>query len=345
MPNYNKANKWLEFLPGLPMNEQKIRERWYGGSPVSWGAKVAARFFGLISGVRRWCYQVGLCKIHQLKAPVIVVGNITAGGGGKTPMVMWLVEYLKSMGYRPGIISRGYGGKRKVEPMFVTANADPAASGDEPLLMAKKTQCPVVVGKDRVKAGQSLLKGHNVNVIVADDGMQHYALGRQAEIVMIDARWRTGNNLLMPAGPLREPLERLNEVDLVVFKGYMHGQQHYQLAIDEIQRLNHSRETKPIADFRSQKVVAMAGIANPDSFFSMLAAAGLAIVKHPLPDHHQITAADFEPHQDSVVLITEKDAVKCAQLDLPNVWVVKLKITMPEETTQALSQLVTRVMQ
>jgi tetraacyldisaccharide 4'-kinase len=327
------------------MNEEKIRKRWYGKGNVSWLHRFGAKIFSVVVATRKKFYSWGLFKTHQLKVPVIVIGNITAGGGGKTPMVIWLANYLKSLGYKPGIISRGYGGKRKVEPMFVTANANPAATGDEPLLMAKKTQLPVMVGKDRVKAAKSLINNYPVNVLIADDGMQHLALGRDAEIVMLDAKWRTGNHMLIPAGPLREPLERLNSVDMVVFKGFIEQQHHYQFEIECIHQLNHVNVFKDVSDFRNKKVVAMAGIANPDSFFSLLSAAGMAIVKQPLPDHHMITVADFEPHQDTMVLITEKDAVKCEHIKLSNVWVVKMQLVMLEKTQQAINELIERVMQ
>ncbi len=328
----------------LGMDEDKVRQRWYGSGKVRWYHRMGSKIFSSVVALRTKLYTLGLFKTHRLKVPVIVVGNITAGGGGKTPMVIWLANHLKSMGYKPGIISRGYGGKRKVEPMFVTANANPTATGDEPLLMAKKTQLPVMVGKDRVKAAKTLIQNYPVNVIVTDDGLQHLALGRQAEIVMLDAKWRTGNHQMIPAGPLREPLERLNTVDLVVFKGYMKQQHHYEFAIEVIHQLNHAGNTKALADFRNRKVVAMAGIANPDSFFGLLSAAGVPIIKHPLPDHHQITAADFEPYKDTLVLITEKDAVKCEGMNLPHVYVVKMRVVMPNKTSDALDALIQKVM-
>ncbi len=328
----------------MPMNEDKIRQRWYGSGKVNWWHRLGAKLFTFVVATRMKFYALGLFKTHQLKVPVIVVGNITAGGGGKTPMVIWLANHLKSMGYKPGIISRGYGGKRKVEPMFVTANANPVATGDEALLMAKKTQLPVMVGKDRVKAAKTLIQNYPVNVLIADDGLQHLALGRDAEIVMLDAKWRTGNHMMIPAGPLREPLERLNSVDMVVFKGFMDQQHHYKFAIESIHQLNHVNVFKDVVDFRNKKVVAMAGTANPDSFFSLLSAAGMAIIKQPLPDHYEISAADFEPHQDTLVLITEKDAVKCENMNLSHVWVVKMEVVMPEKTNLALTELIERVM-
>ncbi len=328
----------------MAVNEDKVRKRWYGGGKVGLLSKMLAAIFSVVVASRTKLYGLGLFKTHRLKVPVLIVGNITAGGGGKTPMVIWLANHLKSMGYRPGIVSRGYGGKRKVEPMYVTPNANPLASGDEPLLMAKSTQLPVMVGKDRVKAAKALIKNYSVNVIVADDGLQHLALGRDAEIVMLDAKWRTGNHLMMPAGPLREPLERLNSVDLVVFKGFFENQHHYELTIDCIHQLNHSQNTKDLSEFRNQKVVAMAGIANPNGFFSLLSNVGMAIIKHPLPDHHQFIAKDFEDQQETMVLITEKDAVKCEQMKLSNVWVVKVKVAMPEKTLKALNQIIEKVM-
>lgn len=327
------------------MNQDKIRHRWYGGGKVGFWSKLGAKFFAALVSFRIKLYTIGLLKTHKLKVPVIVVGNITAGGGGKTPMVIWLAQYLKQKGYKPGIVSRGYGGKRKVEPMFVTANANPAATGDESLLMAKITKLPVMVGKDRVKAANSLIRNYSVDVIVTDDGLQHYALGRDAEIVMLDAKWRTGNHLMIPAGPLREPLERLNTVDLVVFKGFFEKQHHYDFVIESIYQLNHSAVTKDLNELRNQKVIAMAGIANPDSFFGLLSAAGLAIVKSPLPDHHDLVEADFEKHQGEIVLITEKDAVKCEDMQFKNVFVVKMKIVVPEKTENAINELIEKVMQ
>ena len=322
------------------MNEAKIRKQWYGGGHVSRLSKSAAKLFAALVSSRKKLYKSGVLRTHRLKVPVIVVGNITAGGGGKTPMVIWLANHLKQKGYRPGIVSRGYGGQRKVEPMYVTANANPVASGDEPLLMAKKTQLPVMVGKDRVKAAKALIKNYSVDVIVADDGLQHLALGRDIEIVMLDAKWRTGNHLMIPAGPLREPLERLNSVDLVVFKGQMEDQHHYEFTIDQIHQLNHPQKTKAVSEFRNQKVLAMAGIANPGSFFRLVSQAGMAIVKKPMADHHQFTEEDFETHDKSLVIITEKDAVKCEGLELPHVWVVKVTVQMAEKTVQAIDQLI-----
>jgi len=320
------------------MNEAKIRQRWYGGGHVGWFARLVSKLFASLVAFRRTLFGWKILKTHQLKVPVVVVGNITAGGGGKTPFVIWLALHLQSQGFKPGIVSRGYGGKRKVEPMFVTPNANPVASGDEALLMAQKTKLPVVVGKNRVKAAQTLIKQYHCNVIISDDGLQHYALGRDVEFVMLDANWKTGNGQMIPAGPLREPLERLQLVDLVIHKGAVEEGCFYDYKIDGIYQLNHPGVVRPLAEFRSQKILAMAGIANPESFFRLLSSAGFAIVKKPLPDHHEIQASDFPEASEMPVIITEKDAVKCQDLDLPHVWVVKLGVDVPTPTLEALNK-------
>jgi len=324
-------------------NEDKIRKRWYGKGVVSWWSKLVARLFGTMVALRKKLYDLGLLKKHRLKVPVIIIGNITAGGGGKTPFVIWLVNHLKSLGYQPGVVSRGYGGKRKVEPMLVTPNANPLASGDEPLLIAKSTQRPVVVGKNRVKAAKTLVNNHHVNIVISDDGLQHYALDRQLEVVMLDAQWQTGNGLMIPAGPLREPLERLETVDMVIYKGLMASKNYYEIEVLNIYQLNHPSITKPLADFRNQKVLVMAGIANPESFFTLLSAAGLAVVKRPLPDHHEFTEQDFEAENDMMVLITEKDAVKCEHIQNTNTWVVAVGIQVNDATVKKVNQLIENI--
>ncbi len=252
--------------------QQKIYDRWYGEGPVSGWHRLLARIFLLLTGIRRKLYQFKLFKTHKFKVPVIVIGNITVGGGGKTPMVIWLAQRLKDQGYHPGIVSRGYGGVRKVEPMLVTPGADPVASGDEPLLMSKSVAVPVMVAKKRSQAVKMLIKNHSVDVVLADDGLQHLAMSRQAEIVMMDAGRGIGNGQLLPAGPLREPAIKLQRVDLVVYKGEKTDCHYYRHEIDVIYQLNRPSKTRSIASLRNQKIMAVAGIAHPDSFFKMLAA-------------------------------------------------------------------------
>lgn len=326
----------------MTKKQQKIYDRWYGAAPVSGWQRLLARIFLLLTGIRRKLYQFKLFKTHKFKVPVIVIGNITVGGGGKTPLVIWLAQRLKAQGYRPGIVSRGYGGVRKVEPMLVTPGADPVASGDEPLLMAKSVAVPVMVAKKRRQAVKMLITNHSVDIVLADDGLQHLAMDRQAEIVMMDAGRGMGNGQLLPAGPLREPAAKLQQVDLVIYKGEKTDCHYYTHVIDEIYQLNKPSKTRSIASLRNQKITAIAGIAHPDSFFKMLAANGLAVVKQPKPDHHSYTAADFPEKQ--LILMTEKDAIKCADIVHPDAWVVKTRIVVQPETIEALDELIQKVM-
>lgn len=317
-------------------------QRWYGDKPPALIYRLLASVFGALSGVRRLFYRLKIIKTQRFSVPVIVVGNITVGGGGKTPMVIYLAQLLQTGGRRVGIVSRGYGGQRKVEPMLVTPGADAAASGDEPLLMAKTLNLPVIVAKKRSQAVQTLISQHHVDVVLSDDGLQHYGMGRDAEIVMLDADRQLGNGYLLPAGPLREKPERLNQADLVIYKGEGAGDLFYQHRIDCIYRLNQPKSTRSIESLRSQKIMAMAGIANPEGFFTMLSANGLAVVKQPKADHHVFTDADFSDQY--VTLITEKDAVKCAGIQHPDVWVVKTRIELSAKATQAINDLLNRVL-
>jgi len=249
--------------------------------------------------------------------------------------VIWLVHELKERGFRPGVVSRGYGGVRKVEPMQVTPNSNPNASGDEALLIARRTGVPVMVGKRRATAAKKLLAGHPINVIVADDGLQHYALGRDVEIALIDGRLGLGNGRLLPAGPLREPQSRLRSVDMVLCKGACDDDHCFEPILGDAWSLAQPSKKKSLSEFIGQPVHALAGIAQPGHFFRLLAAQGVAAFKHPLPDHHVLVPQDFELAGDYPILITEKDAVKCQDLAgnwKQRVWVVPMDLHVPEET-------------
>lgn len=326
----------------MKRQDDKWNKRWYGEHKPGVFVRFMASVFSILIRFRRSLYRWKIFKTHQFSVPVIVVGNITVGGGGKTPMVINLAQRIKSKGYRVGIVSRGYGGQRKVEPMLVTANAVPAASGDEPLLMAKALNIPVMVAKKRVLAIKTIIKQNNLDVVLSDDGMQHYAMGRQAEIVMLDAERQLGNGHLLPAGPLREPADRIDESDLVIYKGIVPQGLYYQHQIVSIYALNQPSKQRDIASLRNQKIIAMAGIANPEGFFKMLAANGLAVIKQSKPDHYTLTDADF--NDEYINLITEKDAVKCSGIENPNVWVVKTDIYFSNQADEAIDQLISGVM-
>ena len=293
--------------------------------------------FRLLSTFRRGLYALGLLKSTRLPVPVIVVGNIFVGGTGKTPLVIWLVEALRAAGFTPGVISRGYG-TTTASPQWVSAASSPETTGDEPLLIAQRTGCPVMVGRDRAAAGLALLAAHpEINVIISDDGLQHYALQRDIEIVLCDERGN-GNGWMLPAGPLREPLSRRRDFTVVnaailpeqpqnVIQMQLWGDVAENLA-DRSQRvaLTQIRNLAPVAENGSPKIVAAAGIGNPARFFSMLRASGLDFEAMPLPDHFDYKTSPFRHLDANFILITEKDAVKCALFELPEnigrLWVV-----------------------
>lgn len=282
--------------------------------------------------LRRTAYLHNWMPSYQVGVPVFVVGNITAGGSGKTPMVIWLVNWLVQQGLCPGVISRGYGGSARG---CVEVQADSAASevGDEPLLIHYKTQVPVVVGRDRVAAAQTLLKQHpHVNILVSDDGLQHYRLRRQLEIVVMDASTGLGNGLAIPAGPLREPQSRLKTVDAVICVNRSNAtaqriiQTCYQAAytFGNAYALNARNQKIKLTDLPVSPWLAISGIGNPEGFFVMLTQLGWSFKRKIFPDHHPFTAADI-PLQTRVVM-TEKDAVKCAEFAQPDWWALELDV-------------------
>jgi tetraacyldisaccharide 4'-kinase len=279
----------------------------------------------------------------QLPVPVIVVGNITVGGTGKTPFVLWLVERLIAQGWRPGVISRGYGGCSPEYPLRVSATTDPAWSGDEPALIARRIGVPVAVAPDRVAAARLLIDSGEVDILVTDDGLQHYKLGRDIEICVVDGSRGLGNGALLPAGPLREPAERLREVDLVVVNGGGWRPEgvaalDMQLQTTEALPLG-GGAARPLSSFTGARVNAVAGIGNPERFFASLRAAGIEVVPHPFPDHHNYSDIDLAFDEKLPLLMTEKDAVKCAELAQPHHWYVPAQALIGAEGTALVQQL------
>ncbi|GBG15724.1 tetraacyldisaccharide 4'-kinase [Novimethylophilus kurashikiensis] len=271
-----------------------------------------AGLFFVLTTIRRGLYKVGVLPSVTLPVPVVVVGNITVGGTGKTPLVLWLAAFLSSHGYRPGIISRGYGSKNAA-PQAVLPDSDPTLVGDEPVLLAQRSGCPVWVSANRAEAGRALLAQFpQCDVILSDDGLQHYGLRRAMEIVVVDGARRFGNKLLLPAGPLRESRARLTKVDAVVINGESTtaGEYAMRLSGDRFRNLCDDRIATP-HDFAGKKIHALAGIGNPSRFFSHLRELGLTFAEHPFPDHYAFTPRDVRFEDADVVLMTEKDAVKC----------------------------------
>ncbi len=287
---------------------------------------------------------MGVLKSHKIKCSVVIVGNISVGGVGKTPMVIWLVNKLQSQGLKVGVVSRGYGGKREHEPLLVIPQTSAKASGDEALLIAKHTNAPVLVGRNRVKAAKKLLLDYRVDIIIADDGLQHYALKRDLEIVLIDAKYGLGNEKLLPAGPLREDKSRLDSVDMVIYKGKKMDCHYFEYEPLMVYALGNIKKQRSIESFRNQHINAIAGIAHPDSFFTMLSNLGLAIVKNPLDDHEELTEKHFKFDNHDPIFITEKDAVKCLDMKLKNVWVVVLKLVVKKQTNEEIMSLIKGVL-
>ena len=279
--------------------------------------------FGLAVRLRRLLYLHGLRRSETFPVPLIVVGNITVGGTGKTPLVARLVELLREAGYQPGVISRGYGGQSAQWPRHVMADSDPREVGDEPVLLARRCRCPIVVGPDRVAAARTLLDTYGCTVILSDDGLQHYRLHRDLEIVVVDGFRRLGNGACLPAGPLREPPSRLREVDFVVGNGAARGGEYLMcLRGDRAVNLTDAGVSVSLAGFSQGTVHAVAGIGDPGRFFDQLRHARLRILEHPFPDHHAFRPEDLHFPQDLPVLMTEKDAVKCQAFAPEGCWCV-----------------------
>lgn len=288
--------------------------------PVSW-------LYRLLVALRRVAYCTGLFRRHRLPVPVIVVGNITVGGTGKTPLVAWIAEYLKAHGYSPGLVSRGYGGRASHWPQQVRGDSDPLVVGDEAVLLARRTACPMAVGPDRVAAARALLEHRHCDVLISDDGLQHYALERDIEIAVLDGVRRLGNGHLLPAGPLREPRQRLRTVDFIVVNGGGGpGEFGMKLRAMAPRRVDSAEQTGTWEGFAGRTVHAVAGIGHPARFFDTLRRQGLELVEHPFPDHHRYGREDFVfAESDEPILMTEKDAVKCRQFERFNLWYVPVE--------------------
>jgi len=283
---------------------------WYRLSPVSILLIPACLAFRFLVALRRLLYRLGVLRTVRFHVPVIVVGNLTVGGTGKTPLILALVQVLRGKGRSPGILSRGYGGAH-VGPRRVSVGDDPARVGDEPLLLAERSGCPVWIGADRAAAARALLAANSeCDVIVCDDGLQHYRLHRDFEIAVEDERG-FGNGLMLPAGPLREPASR--RVDATVVNGGESRPGAFRMRLTPAGFYRVGEHTVPVApsDLSGRKLHAVAGIGNPERFFAELARLGLSFTAHPFPDHHPFRPSDLEFIDCDLVLMTEKDAVKC----------------------------------
>ena len=316
-----------------------LLRRWYGGHPPGLALRAIATIYGGLMRLRRWAFRVGLRRVSHLPATVLVVGNRTVGGAGKTPLVIALVEALRARGWRPGVVSRGYG-RQSREPLDVRAGSAASAVGDEPLLVHGATGAPVRVDADRVAAARWLIES-GCDLVIADDGLQHLRLGRRVEIEVQDARG-LGNGLVIPAGPLREPLPaRRADVLVVHGRAAAEGEVPMRLELGDARRLGQgaTSATRPLTSFIGSPVHALAGIGDPSRFFNALRDAGLAPVEHPFPDHHAFTASDFAALTGAPILMTGKDAVKCRALDHSDAWEVPVRAVLPDAAIDAIDQL------
>jgi tetraacyldisaccharide 4'-kinase len=328
-----------------------LQWHWYRITPLHLLLLPVSLLVQLIIAIRRLLFRFGIVSSIKLPVPVIIVGNITVGGTGKTPLTLWLAEQLLADGWHPGIISRGFGGSSK-KPQAVLPGSDPAAVGDEPVLMAQRLLCPVWIGRDRPAAAHAMLLAHpQCDIIISDDGLQHYRLQRDVEIVVVDGIRRFGNNLLLPAGPMREPRSRLREVDAIVINGgagvlddSMAAPAEFLMQLEGIHfhNLLNPEIIATAADFQGKCIHAIAGIGSPERFFRHLNTLGLTVHTHPYPDHHRYSAADLAYPDANALLMTEKDAVKCIAFADERCWVLRVEAQLDPALTQLILKKISR---
>jgi tetraacyldisaccharide 4'-kinase len=322
----------------------RLQQLWYGESRLRWLLAPLSWLFGAIVVIRRSLFRSGALRSVRVSKPVIVVGNLTVGGTGKTPLVIWLANTLSAQGCNVAVITRGYGGKAGSWPQTVVTHSDPALVGDEAVLIAQQTQAIVIAGPDRVASAQQAIAA-GAAVIISDDGLQHYRLQRDCELVVVDASRGFGNGWLLPAGPLREPVARLQQADLVLVNQRTEAQPiqlavptvTYRIELTTLRALN-ADVTRPLADFRGQAVQVVTAIGNPQSFITVLQQHGLQVAARVLPDHAALTQADIEFDHDLPVLMTEKDAVKCQRLAGLRHWAVGAQVVLAEPARAQLLQ-------
>jgi len=326
-----------------------LQGSWYGGAPNLLLWPLSLLYLGVV-GARSALYRRGLLATRRCAVPVIVVGNITVGGTGKTPVVIWLVNALRERGWSPGVVSRGYGGRSAEGSMRVESGSDPLIAGDEPVLIAARTGCPIVIDRDRGR-GAAELAAAGADVVVADDGLQHHALERDFEICVVDGSRGLGNGHVLPAGPLREAASRLNSVDQVLVNGNSpadvsaelpSGAIGFELVAGDLRPLD-GGDASPLSAFADRRVHAVAAIGNPQRFFDLLRRAGLDVIEHPFPDHAALSGVQLDFGDELPVIMTEKDAVK-VRAPAARLWALPVDLDMdPAHTDKLLGSIETRI--
>ena len=304
---------------------------WYTDGPLSKLLLPLSWLFAALVHVRRIAYAAGVIPVRRLPVPVIVVGNLTVGGTGKTPLIIWLAQFLKKSGFRPGIVSRGYRGRARKWPQQVRPDSNPEMVGDEPVLIAQRTGCAVAVSPNRLVGARELVEHTKCNILLCDDGLQHLALARDIEIAVVDGDRRFGNGHCLPAGPLREPASRLHSVDAVVANARAGKYEHLmEYESGPLRSLRDDARRTSLDAFRGQGVHAVAGIGNPQRFFSYLRSHELHIIKHEFPDHHPYVPEDLAFGDDLPVVMTEKDAVKCREFAGEDFWYLPISARLAQ---------------
>lgn len=315
-----------------------IERAWFERKAWVWLLAPLTVLFFFLSHLRRLLFKWGIKSASKPNVPVVVVGNISVGGNGKTPVVIALCEYLKQAGFKPGIVSRGYGGSQSDYPHLITEADAPEKVGDEPYLMQQRVQVPVVIDPARARGASMLVDGANCDVILCDDGLQHYALARDIELIVVDGQRRHGNEFLLPMGPLREGTWRLNTVDAVICNGGTAHSNEVKMTLKPgaLVNIKHPEQSASLQEI-STPVLAFAGIGHPERFFTTLSQAGLKIDKTlSFPDHHAFTEKDI-PDFDGMIIMTEKDAVKCREIAKENWWYLPVEGKLPAEFLNQLS--------
>jgi len=312
-----------------------LEAAWYGDGRAPWWTWPLMALYSVVIHVRRALYHLGWLSRVELDVPVVVIGNLSVGGTGKTPLTIAVADALRARGYRPGVVSRGYGGRQR-QPLLLGDAPDPAEVGDEPCLI-RASGVPVAVGRDRPAAAR-LLQDAGCNVLIADDGLQHYALARNMEIGVVDGARRFGNGRLLPAGPLREPRQRWAGLDFRVCNGGTPAADEYPMRLRGGEAVNLvDARSQALKRFAGRPLHAVAAIGHPQRFFDSLRAAGLDVDAHAFADHHAFAAAELDFGDDAPVLMTDKDAVKCRRFAQPHWWRVPVRAELPPAFFNALA--------